>query len=112
MIEKTILDHLKSTLTVPVLMEEPEKPEESYVIVEKTGSGRKDLICTATVAIQSYASSLYKAAALNEQVKEAMYASPALNEICACELNSDYNFTDPETHRYRYQAVFELVHYE
>lgn len=111
MIEKVILDYLREALHVPVLMEEPEHPEASFVLLEKTGSGRKDYVNVATVALQSYAPTLYETACLNESVKAAMYGIVNLNVICACELNSDYNFTDPETHRYRYQAVFELTHY-
>ena len=34
-----------------------------------------------------------------------------LDEVSACRLNSDYNFTDTTTKHYRYQAVFDLVFY-
>lgn len=111
MIEKTVLDYLKTKLPVPVTMEEPEKPGKKYVVLEKTGSGGKDYIFRATIIAQSYGSTLYDAAELNELVKVAMLHITELNEVCRCELNSDYNFTDPKTHRYRYQAVFDLVHY-
>lgn len=111
MIEKVILDYLQSELAVPVYMEEPEQPEASYVLLEKTGSSRKDYVYDATIAVQSYAPSLCEAAMLNELVKTAMFSCTREDEVCSCNLNSDYNFTDPETHRYRYQAVFDLVHY-
>lgn len=111
MIEKTILDYLNSTLSVPAYMEEPEQPPESYVLVEKTGSRSENRIKESTIAIQSYGTSLYKAAILNEAVLFVMENSITLPDICRCSLNSDYNFTDSETHRYRYQAVFELTHY-
>ncbi len=111
MIEKTILDYLASGLDVPVLMEEPEKLTKSWVRIEKTGSGRKNWINEATLAVQSYGPSLFEAASLNEAVKARMETITELDGICRCDLNSDYNFTDPETHRYRYQAVFEVTHY-
>lgn len=111
MIEKIILDYLSEVLTVPVYMEEPKAPPESYVVIEKTGSGRNNMICRAMIAVQSYGGTLYEAAVLNDEVKQAMYDAVEINEISRCELNSDYNFTDPETHRYRYQAVFDIVHY-
>lgn len=111
MIEEVILEYLRSELAVPIHMEEPEEQEASYVLLEKTGSGRKDYIYSATIAVQSYAPSLYEAAMLNESVKTAMLACTREAAVCSCELNSDYNFTDPKTHRYRYQAVFDLVHY-
>lgn len=111
MIEKIILDYLSSELECPVYMEEPEEKPIQYVLIEKTGSGKSNYIKRAMVAIQSYGASLYEAATLNEAVKEAMDNIIRLGEVSSCELNSDYNFTDPETKRYRYQAVFDLVHY-
>ena len=34
-----------------------------------------------------------------------------LADICHCELNSNYNYTDTARKRYRYQAVFYITHY-
>ena len=78
MIEKTILDYLKTKLSVPVVMEIP-----------------------ATIAVQSYAPTMYGAAALNEEVKEAMLEAISEDEITKVGLNSDYNFTDTSQKRYR-----------
>lgn len=111
MIEKIILNYLNSVLEVPVYMEEPANKPNSFVVVEKTGSGRQNYIFSAMIAIQSYGESLYKAAELNEAVKEAMFGILSVNEVASIRLNSDYNFTDSATKRYRYQAVFELTHY-
>lgn len=113
MIEKTILDYLNSALTQPVWMEVPkgEPLPAEYVLLEKTGSSRKDHINYATFAIQSYANSMYAAAVLNEAVKEAMDAIITLDAIGKSALNSDYNFTDTETKKYRYQAVYDITHY-
>ena len=111
MIEKIVLDYLESELTVPVYMERPEDPPEQYVLIEKTGSGKRNHICDATLAIQSYAPSLYEAAELNETIKTAMEAAVSLSDICRVSLNSDYNFTDAAMKQYRYQAVFDITHY-
>ena len=111
MIEKIICDYLNKELKVPAYMEEQKNKPKSYVLIMKTGSGRSNHIMSATIAIQSYAGSLYEAAVLNETVKEAMLNIISLGEVSSCKLNSDYDFTDPETKRYRYQAVFDLVHY-
>ena len=111
MIEKIILDYLTQVLSVPVYMERPESPPEKYVLIEKTGSGKRNQIYDATLAIQSYASSLYEAAVLNETVKDAMESAITLGEICRVDLNSDYNFTDTAMKAYRYQAVFNITHY-
>lgn len=111
MIEQTVLDFLKNTLEVPVFPEEPETPQKEYVLIEKTGSGSENYINRATFAIQSFSVSMYQAAALNEKVKKAMEKIADLDEICKCSLNSDYDYTDTTRKKYRYQAVFDLVHY-
>ena len=112
MIEETILTYLNSELTVPVYMEEPKKnPPEVYVVIEKTGSGKTNHIYSSTFALKSYAKSLYEAARLNESVKKTMDNAITLGDICSSRLNSDYNFTDTTTKTYRYQAVYDLIHY-
>lgn len=111
MIELTILNHLKTKLSVPVYLEEPETKPDRYVLFEKTGSGRSNRLGSSTFAFQSYAESLYEAAALNEQTKAAGDSLIELKEIASVRLNSDYNYTDTATKRYRYQAVFEIYHY-
>ena len=111
MIEKTILDYLNQGLSVSAYMERPENPPDKYVIIEKTGSGKRNHICDATLAIQSYAPTLYEAAVLNESVKARMESAVSLDNICRVSLNSDYNFTDTAMMAYRYQAVFDITHY-
>ena len=111
MIEQIIRDHLIAVLAVPVVLEIPARLPETFVALEKTGSGITNCIQRSTLAVQSYAPSLNQAAELNERVKAAMAQAAALPEMCAVRLNSDYNFTDTTIKRYRYQAVFDLTHY-
>ena len=113
MIEATVRNYLNNALDVPVYMEVPKDvtlPGE-FVVVEKTGSGRTNYINTATIALQSYAGSLYSASLLNESVKAAMDNIIALDDICDSQLDSDYNFTDTTTKEHRYQAVYDVTHY-
>lgn len=112
MIEKVLLDYLNDNLDVKVYTEVPKQLPKEFVIIEKTGSSRTNLIDSATFAIQSYSDSMYGAALLNEQVKEKMYGIVFLNNISNCRLNGDYNYTDTRTKQYRYQAVFNLTYYE
>lgn len=111
MIEKTILDYLNNKLSEPCYMEEPDE-EDTFVLLEKTGSSLSNYVYSATFAIQSYATSLYEAAELNEKVKAAMLTiADELNTVSKCNLNGDYNYTDTTKKRYRYQAVFDITHY-
>ena len=112
MIEKTILDYLDEHLSVPVYMEEPINKPASYVLIERTGSSESDLIETTMLALQSYGASLYDAAVLNMAVKARIKQAVELPSVSAVYINSDYNFTDTETKRYRYQCVAVVTHFE
>lgn len=112
MIESLIIEYLNSE-DVPAYGERPEvEPAKPYLLVEKTGSSEENHIPTATIAVQSWAQSLAKAAKLNEDVKEAMKHITDLNAVSSCRLNSDYNFTSTALKAYRYQAVFTVTYYE
>ncbi len=111
MIEKIVCDFLEKELKIPTYPEKPEKKLKKYILIEKTGGSSSNFISSATIAVQSYAESMFKAAELNEQVKAAMAKIVELPEIGAIRLNADYNYTDTETKSYRYQAVFEITHY-
>ena len=110
MIEKLLLDYLSDILNVPVCMEAPEKNIRRFVVLEKTGSSKVNQIPTATIAAQSYGPTLYDAAQLNEEVKIAIESATVLPEISAVRLNSDYNFTNPTTKQYRYQALYVITY--
>lgn len=111
MIEKILQDYLTDTLSVPVRMEIPPNRPDSFIVLEKTGSGMENHIFTATVIVQSYAKTLYAAAVLNEEVKGALLYGNVPSQICKVKLNSDYNYTDPDLGNYRYQAVYDITHY-
>lgn len=111
MIEKTIKDYLSEHLApISVTLERPVEAPDTYVLIDKTGSSLQNGIRTASIAIQSYAPSLYEAAALNEVVIELMLRIVELDSIAGCELDSDYNFTNTTTKQYRYQAVFDVTY--
>lgn len=111
MIEITILNYLKDKLSVPVRLEKPEPKTNEYVLFEKIGSSRTDMLSSSTFAFQSYSDSMYGASSLNELVKKAVDSLIELDEIASVRLNTDYNFTDTTTKKYRYQAVYNIKHY-
>ena len=113
MIETIVLDYLGAKLSVPVRMETPENPPREYVLIDKTGSSETNHIVRATLAIQSVSSvSLYRAAEINEAVKAAMEDILTLPQIFRAKRNTDYNFTNPQTKQYRYQAVYDMTYKE
>lgn len=111
MIEIIILNHLKTKLSVPVRLEKPDPAPVEYVLFEKTSSDRNNHLLASTFAFQSYSDSMYKAMALNDEVKNAVDSLIELDEIASVKLNADYNFTDTTTKKYRYQAVYDIKHY-
>lgn len=110
MIELIIKEYLDKNIDVPVYLQEQEGMPESFILFEKTSSGQRDKINSATFAFQSYGKSMYEAAKLNDELKLIMFQMVELDEIGGVKLNSDYNFTDTTTKRYRYQAVFNITY--
>lgn len=112
MIEKTILDYMTERLApIRVGMEIPADKPSEFVLIEKTGSSLENHLYDSMFAVQSYSTSMYGAALLNDKAKEAMLEAITLDEVSAARLNSDYNFTNASTKQYRYQAVFDITHY-
>lgn len=113
-IEGTVISHLMVELnTDHVYAERPESPPAEYWIIEKTGGDESDHIQTAMIAVQSISSvSLLRAAEMNREAIRSMRSLVNEEDVSRCKLNTSYNFTDPETKQYRYQAVFDLVYME
>lgn len=117
MIEEIVIGWLNSHLSVPAYGSEPDNQypgntaRKQFAVVQKTGSGRSNKIRMATIAVKSYAGTLYNAATLNEQVIEAMDQIVELDLITAVRLNSDYEYSKESTKQPRYQAVFDIYYY-
>lgn len=113
MIEKIIIDYLNENLTVLAYAEVPEPDVGQFVVIEKTGSGRVNRLDSATIAVQSYADSMLGAAELNQIVKGYMLTLPEESDVVtSVRLDTDYNFTDTDSRKYRYQGVFVVTYYE
>lgn len=113
MIETALIRYLNDKLNVEAYAEYPENAPAQFVLMEKTGSGISNRLSRATIALQSYADDLLDAMKLNEQVKEVMDELPwEIDGVTHSKLNSDYNFTDTATRKYRYQAVYDITYYK
>lgn len=111
-IEALIKNYLQENIeTCPVYLDIPADPPAEFIAVDRTGGSERNFLSSATVVVQSYAKSRYRAASINEEVKNVMRTLPTLNEVAGCHLNSDYNFTNTATKWNRYQAVFDITHY-
>lgn len=112
MIEVTLKERLSASLGVPVVLELPSPlPERPFILLDKTGTTTAIGYGTASFAVQSWADTLYHAAALNERVKAALQTLEERDDIAAVDIQTDYNFTDPAAKRYRYQLVAAVTFY-
>ena len=113
MIESTILSFLDNAgLDAPLYMEIPENPPEEFYILENTGQNIRDHVRTTTMAVQSYAQSMERAADLAYEIDEVILETlQVLDDVAGVRLNSLYNFTDQSTKQYRYQGVYVITHY-
>lgn len=109
-IEARTREYLKNKLPVKVYCERTGQEPGSFVFVERTTTGESNHVRNATLAIQSYAPSLYDAAELNEQVIEAMRTFALEPDIGSVDLNTAYPFSDTRIKQYRYQAVFNITY--
>lgn len=111
MIEKIVLDYLASKMVTEVYMEVPEQMPEKFITIELTAGISENKVRSSNIAVQSWANSLYDAAELSEAVIAAMDELPFHANVGGCKLIRNYNFTDTDTKKYRYQAVFSITHY-
>ena len=113
MIEVTLYDFLKTKITdIPIYFEVPKVMPEQFYVLEKTGSNLDEHLWHSTFAVKSYSSSLYGAASLSEDVRDTILEEFVLEDsVAKVSLNSEYNFTDTSEKKYRYQAVFDIIHY-
>lgn len=111
MIEAMIRNYLMTVLSVPVYIEVPSEPPGSYVVIERTGGGIDEHIRSAMIAVQSYGTTRLEAATLHETILEKLPDIATGSEVTSCEVNAEYDYTDTETKRHRYQAVFDIVYY-
>ena len=111
MIEDVVRDYLNLNLKVSTYLEKPKNTPKSYVIIEKIEESVTNHLYHATMAIQSYAQTMFESSVLNEQVKLAMNGLVLIDEVTKSKLNTDYNDTDTAQKEYRYMAVYDIYFY-
>lgn len=111
MIEVTVEDFMKARLPVPVFPEYPKESHKRFVVLRKVGSTRDNLVDTAVFVADSYAESVYETAKLNELVVSAFDNLIELDAVSSAKRAGDYNATDTQNKRYRYQAVCNVTYY-
>lgn len=114
MIEKTLLDYLTTSLVnIPCFMEMPESSNNypKYVVIEKIDSGIINHISASTFVLYAYATSLYEACELSEDVKDALMGAITLDSVSGIRLNGESSSNDTQYKRYRYEITVNIYHY-
>ena len=113
MIEKTVIDYLRSRLDAPVGAQTPKGPPGAYIVVERTGSGEKDGLLAAVLALRCVGPTLYDAIRLSTLARAEMKRLPlAVDNVFCARQESLYNQTDTRTKEYRYTAIFRVYYVE
>lgn len=111
MIELTVKEFMEPRLSVPLYMEYPEDPPDSFVVLKKGDSGRENFLNSAMLVAESYGPYLLAAGRLNEQVKVILDDLIELDTVSSSRRAGDYPAFDSKNKRYRYQAVQNITHY-
>lgn len=112
MIETLIINRLEAA-GLRAFAEDPADPtQKPYYVIQKTAGSAPQYLRRATVAVQSYGETMLGAAQANAVMIPVVLGMAEHSAVSRVELNSDYNFTDTEKKRPRYQAVFDFTYYE
>ena len=112
MIGDTVKQYLDGELDVPVYMEEPKNKPSEYIVLEVIDNGRINYIVAVTFNIISYSTSLYKAAELNQKVKNAMYDIISLDNVSSSKCGGGGQAINTTTKQYAHECVFNLYYME
>lgn len=108
-VETLLIDWLRDELGLCVCATRPVNAEGSLLTVERVGGPRESVATdNATIAIQSWASSMEKAAELAGQVDKKMAHFTDVPEVCKVERDSIYRFPG-ENKEPRYQGTYHVT---
>lgn len=110
-IEQLMVEHVQNQTGVRTGGEIISGQKVPFIVVQKRGGSRRNMISSATMQFDCYAESLLKASELCKSVQKAVEESTALNDISGVEFGGDYNSTDPDTKRHCYTAMYDITHY-
>ena len=111
MIEVLLKKYLEEQTKLKIYLMLPINKPDKFISFEKIGGSYDNMLKSSTFAIQIWGESLYDVASLNEVVKSCLINFVENERISKVKIDSDYNFTDTETKKYRYQIVVDIWHY-
>lgn len=111
-IERAAIEYLDANLACGVYAEVPNPRPLRFVTVERTGGAtdERGAVDRPMLAVQSWDQTRFGASTLSQTVDLLMANMPdEVENVCDCDLNSLYNFPDPDSGQPRYQGLYQLV---
>lgn len=117
MLELIVYNYLSVVLDAPVVFTEPTVPEweavpEKYVLIKKLSEKNDNHLRSGSLALKSYAKTVYDAAVLDRTVRDAVDRLPELDAVASAKLSSSYDSSDTVRKINRYQSVYDFVFYD
>lgn len=109
LIEQFVLEYLQDKLDMDeIYVQLPETFPDQFAVLTVTDRGKKDQINAVTMEIQSYGSTKYKAACMDELIRDAM---EAINEEdCSCRYGGGNDNPDTTIKMPRYRSYFNIFY--
>ena len=84
-------------------------PSTSFVTVERTGGGSRDMVDNPMLAVQCWADSRKAAADLADAVRVDLEGMTGTGGFGAVTVQSIYNWPDPQSRKSRYQLTVDAT---
>ena len=112
MIEVTLREYLDEKLSAPVYMEVPKTIPSEYVLLQVIDSGRINHVDAATFSIVAISNSLYSAALLRDEIKDALFESTSLNCISHVDQGGEMASVDKANNVYQYELTINFYFFK
>lgn len=113
LIEKVVLDHLKTKLNSnDVYLETPEVVPAEFVEFRVEDRGKVNQIDAVTFEIYSEADSKLAAATLDKRVRDAMASLIEGDSVSKSELGGGRSEMDNALKKYRYVSYYNVIFYD
>lgn len=113
LIEKVVLDHLKTKLNSnDIYLETPEVAPSEFVEFRIEARGKANYISAVTLEIYSEADSKLAAATLDKRVRDAMESLIEGDIVSKSELGGGRDEMDNALKKYRYVSYYNVIYYD
>ena len=107
-VEQAIIERLNE-IGRSAYADAPNPMPPSFVTVERTGGGDRDMVDQATIAVQCWADGRKAAADMADAVRRELEAMTGTGGLGAVTVQSIYNWPDMKSRKARYQMTVNVT---